>query len=79
MAKHPVPKQKKSKSATRKRYSSFAKKKRIMLQNKTVLVECKSCGEKKLNHHVCRNCGKYNGKQILDMTKEIDKITKVKA
>ena len=79
MAKHPVPKQKTSKSTSRKRYSSFEKTTRTKLQNKVNLVDCKSCGEKKLNHHVCPACGKYAGKQILNMAKKVDKVTKVKA
>ncbi|MFC1750183.1 50S ribosomal protein L32 [Pseudomonadota bacterium] len=79
MAKHPVPKQKTGKSKTGKRYGSFARMTRIKLTNRVNLVECPNCGEKKLNHHVCKNCGKYRDKQILDMTKEIDKVTKVKA
>jgi ribosomal protein L32 len=42
-------------------------------------MDCPSCKQKKLAHHVCKNCGKYNGKKILDMEKVVEKITKVKA
>ena len=35
--------------------------------------------ETKLQHTACPNCGKYNGRQILNMQKDMDKITKVKA
>ncbi len=26
--------------------------------------ECKSCGELKLPHHICKACGEYNGKTV---------------
>jgi large subunit ribosomal protein L32 len=29
------------------------------------LVPCKSCGEKKLGHHVCPSCGIYRGRQVI--------------
>lgn len=29
------------------------------------LVPCRSCGEKKLAHHVCPSCGVYRGRQVL--------------
>lgn len=29
------------------------------------LVPCKQCGEKKLAHHVCPNCGYYRGRQVI--------------
>lgn len=29
------------------------------------LVDCPNCGEAKLQHNVCTNCGVYNGRQIL--------------
>ena len=29
------------------------------------LVACKSCGEKKLPHHVCPSCGMYRGRQVI--------------
>ena len=29
------------------------------------LVACPNCGEAKLQHNVCTNCGVYNGHQIL--------------
>ena len=27
---------------------------------------CQKCGEASRSHHICENCGTYNGKQILD-------------
>lgn len=29
------------------------------------LVECSDCGKMKRSHHVCLECGKYNGRQVL--------------
>ena len=29
------------------------------------LVECPQCHEKKLNHRVCKNCGYYDGREIV--------------
>ena len=29
------------------------------------LVECQNCRELKLPHHVCPNCGMYNGRQVI--------------
>ena len=37
------------------------------------------CGATKLAHHVCEECGKYNGRQVKNLQKKIEKITKVKA
>ncbi|NCB32174.1 MAG: 50S ribosomal protein L32 [Clostridia bacterium] len=32
------------------------------------IVECPQCHQKKLSHRVCKHCGYYNGKQVIDMT-----------
>ena len=77
--KHPVPKYKKSKSRSAKRYHSFTHHTQVRLQGVVNLVDCPKCKEKKLNHFVCPTCGYYNGKKVLDMNKEVEKITKVKA
>ena len=29
------------------------------------LVECPQCHEKNLNHRVCKNCGYYDGREIV--------------
>lgn len=31
------------------------------------LVPCRSCGEKKLSHHVCPTCGVYRGRQVIQI------------
>ena len=30
------------------------------------LMDCPRCGEKKLTHHVCPNCGTYNGVPVTE-------------
>lgn len=29
------------------------------------LTECPQCHGKKLSHHICPNCGYYDGRQVL--------------
>ncbi len=29
------------------------------------MVKCESCGELKLAHRVCKNCGSYKGREII--------------
>ena len=77
--KHPVPKYKTPKRKSKSRYSSFARKTVVRLQGLVNLVDCPNCKQKMINHHACLNCGKYNKRQVIDMGKEIEKITKVKA
>jgi large subunit ribosomal protein L32 len=31
------------------------------------IVECPQCHQMKLDHHVCKHCGYYNGKQVINM------------
>ena len=46
---------------------------------KAQLAVCKDCGAKKLPHRLCLNCGKYNGKKIIDVHgKIVKKEAKVK-
>lgn len=77
--KHPVPKQKQSKARSAKRYGMFSHLVKTRLLNKTPLVPCKHCGEKTKAHVVCPNCGYLGTRQVIDMNKKIEKITKVKA
>lgn len=78
MAKHPVPKKKASRRRSMLRYGSFKTKTLKNLSNKTKLVICPNCGEKHISHTVCKNCGQYRGRQVIDKKKQIDKITKIK-
>jgi large subunit ribosomal protein L32 len=32
------------------------------------IVICENCGETRLPHRVCSNCGHYQGREILDVT-----------
>ncbi len=77
--KHPVPKYKTPKRKTRSRFSSFKRGVQVKLLGVVHLVECPNCQQKMLNHHVCKNCGQFRGKKVLNMEKQVDKITKVKA
>lgn len=79
MPKHPVPKQKTPKSRSASRYHTFVQKKVKQLNARVNLVDCPKCKEKRLSHFVCPNCGSYHGKQIIDMEKKIEKVTKIKA
>ncbi|CDQ19856.1 50S ribosomal protein L32 [Halobacillus litoralis] len=30
------------------------------------MVQCDNCGEYSKPHHVCKSCGQYNGKQVVN-------------
>lgn len=79
MSKKPTPKKRVNKSSSRKRYQAFQSKTRKRLTDIAKLIICPSCGAKTLAHTVCTQCGKYRGRQVLDIEKEMKKITKVKA
>ncbi len=36
------------------------------------LVPCKECGEMMLAHHVCKNCGMYRGRQVVQLKSKTD-------
>lgn len=52
------PKYKTPRSKTRKRRSHL----HLILPN---VVECNNCHAPKMQHCVCKNCGMYNGRQVL--------------
>ncbi|GMO31792.1 MAG: 50S ribosomal protein L32 [Termitinemataceae bacterium] len=54
-----VPRANTSKARTRRRQKINMK----LVAPKT--VECSSCGNKVLLHHVCPKCGFYHGKQVM--------------
>ncbi|HAD06224.1 MAG: 50S ribosomal protein L32 [Bellilinea sp.] len=58
----PLPKRKLSKGRRDRRRAHDA------LQN-TNLVQCGQCGEMRLPHTVCPNCGYYQGREIISMEK----------
>jgi hypothetical protein len=37
---------------------------------------CSDCGAPKLNHAVCLNCGKYNGRVVIDVQAALAKKEK---
>ena len=37
------------------------------------LTTCSNCGEVRLPHTVCPNCGYYKGREVIDVTKEAKK------
>ncbi len=79
MSKKPTPKQKTSKKRTSERHAAWRTRARVQLIEKYQVVECPNCKAPKLNQMVCPQCGQLNGKQVIDMNKKTDKITKIKA
>ncbi len=61
-----VQKSKTSKQRTNKRFANW----KIEPVN---LVECPQCHELKAPHKVCKKCGYYDGKQIIDTEKKAKK------
>jgi len=59
----PLPKRKLSKGRRNRRRAHDA------LENKNLVV-CSNCGEMRLPHTVCPNCGFYKGREILSLSKE---------
>ena len=79
MAKRSTPKKQQANSQSSRRYKTYQNKARKRLLNTTALSRCAQCGEMRLSHTACSACGYYNGRSVIDKTKEMDKITKVKA
>ncbi|MCH1511986.1 MAG: 50S ribosomal protein L32 [Acidimicrobiales bacterium] len=57
-----VPKKKTSKSKTRSRRNSAWK------LSASTFNKCPQCGSTRRPHHVCGNCGWYNGREALEVT-----------
>lgn len=55
-----VPKQRTSKSRRDRRRAHDA------LKAKS-LVQCNNCGEMRLPHRVCPNCGHYKGREVVEI------------
>ncbi len=62
----PLPKRKFSVGRTHRRRAHDALK-------ATALVTCPECGEKTLPHTVCSACGKYRGRQVVQVNTGDDK------
>ncbi len=56
-----VPKRKTSKSKRNSRRAHI----KVSAPNLSV---CPQCGEAKLPHHVCKSCGSYNGRTVIETT-----------
>ncbi|NLZ70665.1 MAG: 50S ribosomal protein L32 [Clostridiaceae bacterium] len=56
-----VPKRKWSKARSRRSRSNW----KLTSPN---LIECSQCHEKMAPHRVCKNCGYYNGKDVLQLS-----------
>ncbi len=59
-----VPFRRTSKTAKRKRRTHF----KISVPG---MVVCPNCGEMKLSHRVCKECGHYNGKVVIEPKEEV--------
>ena len=36
-------------------------------------VKCKKCGQEKIPHTICLNCGTYNNREVIDVLKKLNK------
>ncbi len=66
-----VPKQHKTKSRRNQRRMH------IRLKQPSLGV-CPKCGKPVISHTLCKNCGYYKGRQIIDVLKELSKKEKKK-
>jgi large subunit ribosomal protein L32 len=57
-----VPKGRHSKARSRSRLANWK------LENPST-VECPRCKQAKLPHHICNNCGYYDGRQVVTVEK----------
>ena len=58
-----VPKTKQSKSRTNKRFANYK-------ATAAPLGECPQCHALKVAHRVCKNCGYYDGKEVIAQKEE---------
>lgn len=59
----PLPKRKTSRTRRDKRRTHDALKPRN-------LVQCSNCGEMRLPHRVCPNCGFYKGREVIEIKED---------
>jgi large subunit ribosomal protein L32 len=62
----PIPKQRHTKSRRNRRRSHHALKKQA-------LGLCPKCGQAVLPHMVCKNCGTFKGREVIDVLKKLNK------
>jgi len=79
MAKRPTPKKQQANSQSSRRYKTYQNKARKRLVNTTALSKCDQCGDAKLAHAACSSCGNYKGRTVVDTSKGMNKITRIKA
>lgn len=79
MAKRSTPKKQQSNAQSSRRYKAFQNKARKRLVDATSITTCDQCAEAKMSHTACASCGYYKGRMVIDKSKGMDKITKVKA
>lgn len=60
-----VPKKKTAVSYSKTRHTHYMKSQQKRITDETKIVDCKECGAPKLSHRVCKECGKYNGRQVV--------------
>lgn len=65
----PHPKKRTTQAAKNQRRSHHALK-------KISLVKCGKCGKLIKPHHACPNCGYYNGREVINATKNLSKKEK---
>jgi large subunit ribosomal protein L32 len=56
----PLPKRKYAKAAQGKRRAHLSLK-------ATTTIDCPQCHSPKLPHHVCKTCGTYDGREVLEI------------
>lgn len=61
-----VPKQRKTKSRQAQRRMH------LFIERRSLAV-CQKCGKPVLPHTVCRNCGYYKGREVIDVLKKLNK------
>jgi large subunit ribosomal protein L32 len=74
-----VPKKKISKGVSRTRTKAWVRANVKRIKNMLNLVTDKETGNVRRNHHVDPVTGMYNGRQVIDKSKDIDDITTIKA
>lgn len=80
MAKHPVPKRKKTSHKSAVRHSAWKTKNLKRLSNLAKTINCPKCKQPRLPHTACMTCGYYRGRVVIDFAaKDSKKIEKISA